>query len=568
MAMTQALQATLQRGWAAHSAGRYEEAAKAYKKVLNKEPDNADAHHLLGLVRANQGGYEDAIRHYRAALKRTPEDAKLWNNLSLAHATLRQYAGAAEAMAQALKLGLAAPDARGMLVSFRREVCDWTHYDEDVRAIAASAQPDQPRVLPGYAIYLDDPILQLQAGARKCREDGVNFGGPVQRRSAQLVAGVERHPRDASRLRIAYVSADFRDHPTTHLLLDVLRAHDRSKFEVFAISIGPGDAYQAQVAGAVEHFVDCFHEPAETTAQRLKRLGIDIAIDLMGHTIGARPAIFCGRPANVQATFLGYPSTTGADFFDYILSDSYVTPFDEAELYSENIIHLPNSYQPNRAQFTINLPTPLRREENLPDDAFVFCAFNSTHKLDPYIFRVWMDILHTVPNSVLWLMAGPAQANIVASATTSGIDPARIIFAERVCQESHLARIRLADLFLDTFPYTAHTTASDMLRQGVPVATVRGRTFASRVAGSLLSLVGMQDLVAPDLAAYQQLAIGLATNGPRLASIRESLAQGVADSPLFRPDIYTRNLERAYELMMDRWASGQPPCHLAVEPIC
>lgn len=566
MSLTPELQQELAKGWRHHQASQWADAARHYRKVLKKAPDNEHALHLLGLVCANRGEYADAIGHYRSALKRTPEDAKLWNNLSIAYGMLRQYKEAAHAMVRAIELGTQAPDARGMLVSYRREICDWSRYADDVSAIAGSVEPRKPRVLPGFTIYLDDPAIQLEAGARKCRDEGINLGGHLQQRLTTMLAGVQGKPRDPARIRIAYIFADFRDHPTTHLLLDTLRAHDRERFEVYAISIGPSDAYQERVASAVEHFVDCFQEPPEVTAQRLKRLGIDIAIDLMGHTIGARPAIFCGRPARIQITYLGYPATTGADFFDYIISDRNVTPLNDAHFYSEKIFQIPNTYQPNAsARLTGRADTTSRRKENLPEDAFVFCAFNSTHKIDPYIFQSWMNILKNVPNGMLWLMFSGAQDNILASATSAGVDPTRIVFAPRIDQEEHQERIGLADLFLDTFPYTAHTTASDMLRQGIPIITRRGRTFASRVSASLLDLVGMQELVAHDMATYEQLAIGLATAPARLASVRARLSRGVTESPLFRPDIYTRHLERAFELMHARWQAGLPPDHMTVE---
>ncbi|MDI4663097.1 UDP-N-acetylglucosamine-peptide N-acetylglucosaminyltransferase [Xanthobacter autotrophicus] len=351
-------------------------------------------------------------------------------------------------------------------------------------------------------------------------------------------------------------------------MVRLLEVHDRSRFDITAFSIGPNDAspYRKRVEASVDRFIDCEQDAPAQTVERARRLGIDILVDVMGHTNGNRIEILAGRAAPVQVSYLGYPGTSGADFMDYVIADPFVLPLSDALFFSEKVVHLPDTYQPNDPTLAI-APRPGRAECGLPETGFVFCAFNNARKLDPATFAIWMRLLAGVPGSVLWLIAGEtARANLKREAEARGVSADRLVFAPHRPLPEHLARIALADLFLDTFPYTAHTTATDALRVGLPLVTRTGRSFASRVAGRLMQLSGLGDLVTDSAEAYEALALSLARDPGRLAAVRARLADEVARGCLLDIQRYRAQIEAAYLAMMDRLTAGMAPDHIAVAP--
>jgi predicted O-linked N-acetylglucosamine transferase (SPINDLY family) len=351
------------------------------------------------------------------------------------------------------------------------------------------------------------------------------------------------------RLRLAYLSADLHDHATAHLMADLFEAHDRARFEVWAYAIGPetGDAMQQRLRRAFDHFIDARTMDDQAAATHMARAGIDIVVDLKGYTRDSRPDILAWRPAPLQVSYLGYPGTLGAPYIDAVLLDAVLaTPGDEAH-YTEQVVRLPGTYQVNNALQPPAAAPPTRAQAGLPEAAFVFSCFNNAWKITPPVFDAWMQALRAVPGSVLWLLQDQPQAadHLRREAAARGVDGARLVFAPRAAHADHLARQPLADLFLDTLPYGAHTTASDALRMGVPVLTCRGDSFAGRVGASLLTALGLPELIAPDLPAYAARATELARQPEALHALRLRVAQGVQGSGVFSPQHFRAGYEAA-----------------------
>jgi predicted O-linked N-acetylglucosamine transferase (SPINDLY family) len=370
------------------------------------------------------------------------------------------------------------------------------------------------------------------------------------------------------RLRVGYVSSDLRIHAVSQLLVGMLERHDRSRFEIHAFALPPlvEDDMRVRVRAACDAFTDVSRLDDAGVAAALRASEIDIAVDLNGFTTHCRPGVFARRCAPVQINYLGYPGAMGAVAADYILADHTVIPAEESVCYDEKIIRLPFAYQPNDDRRVISERTPTRAEVGLPDTGFVFCCFNASYKITPPVFSVWMQLLQEVPGSVLWLLGGDAviEANLRREAVDRGVDAGRLIFAPKAPLPDHLARHRLADLFLDTLPYNAHTTASDALWAGLPLVTCTGRSFAARVAASLLRATGLPDLVTASLEDYRDLALALARDPARLAALKARLAANLPAAPLFDTDRTGRQVETAYEIAWRRRLAGLKPCSFDV----
>ncbi|MBK9656187.1 MAG: hypothetical protein IPO66_12260 [Rhodanobacteraceae bacterium] len=371
------------------------------------------------------------------------------------------------------------------------------------------------------------------------------------------------------RIRVAYVSADFHSHATAALMAGLFELHDRERFEVFAISYGPDDGspMRARLQRAFERFVDVREDSDEQIAQKMRALGIDIAIDLKGYTAQARPGIFARRAAPIQVNYLGFPGTLGASCIDYIIADAWVAPAAHADCFRERVVTLPGSYQVNDGRRRVAQTKPSRGQAGLPERAFVFCCFNNNYKISPSVFDVWMRLLRQRPGSVLWLLDDNrhAKENLRAEAWARGIESQRLVFAPRSDLPDHLARHQLADLFLDTLPCNAHTTASDALWAGLPLLTCVGETFAGRVAASLLAAVGLEQLITHSLGEYEALAIELSQDHDRLAQLREHLRLRASTSPLFDTALFRQRMEAALLLMHQRHQRGEPPAAFAVD---
>jgi len=487
--------------------GRLEEALVASDRALTIAPNSAEALYIKANILRDLNRLDEALAHYERTLAANP-------------AHQHALTGAAQ-----MALGL----------------CDWQRVDAlgpRVKDNAANGPAViQPLVLMGYS---DDAALQ-----RRCAENYVRRTVPA--RPAAVRRTGDRHDR----IRLAYLSADFHQHPTALLLAELFERHDRARFEVTGIAFGPDDnsAMRARMRQAFDHFQDVRGKSDAEVAALLQARGTDIAVDLNGHTAGARTGIFAWRPALVQVNYLVYPGTIGADFVDYVLADRIVLPADQQPFFREKIVHLPDCYQANDATRAL-LPAPTRAEAGLPQTGFVFCCFNASWKITAPLFDIWMRLLDGIENSVLWLMDGPHAANLRRQARARGLDPERLIFAPRLAPDQHLARHQLADLFLDTLPYNAHTTCSDALWAGVPVVTCYGKAFPGRVAASLLKAIGLPELVTTRTQDYEALALELASNPPLLQATRDKLVRNRSGTPLYDSERFRRNIEAAYEAML------------------
>jgi predicted O-linked N-acetylglucosamine transferase (SPINDLY family) len=373
------------------------------------------------------------------------------------------------------------------------------------------------------------------------------------------------------KIRVAYLSADFREHAVAYCVAELIELHDRSRFEIVGASFGTDDggATRARLVRTFDRFIDLRPLGDRAAAKLLCEAEIDIAVDLMGHTRAARSGILAHRPAPVQAGYLGHPGTVGADFLDYILADKFALPEKHQAFFSEKVVYLPDSYQANDRRREIAAEARTREEVGLPAEGFVFCCFNNSYKINPRMFDVWMRLLAGVPGSVLWLFEDIASvgSNLRKEARARGVDPDRLVFAPRLPAAEYRARCRLADLCLDTLPYNGHGTTGDMLWCGVPVLTCAGTTFPGRVAGGLLRAVGLPELIVRDLAEYEETALRFASDRTLLAELRGRLARNRSSAALFDTDRFRRHIESAYTTMWEIAQHGEDPRSFAVEPV-
>ncbi|MFN8701431.1 MAG: tetratricopeptide repeat protein [Rhodospirillales bacterium] len=536
---------------------RHEEALGHYERALACDPRHLHATHNRGVALRMLGRADEALAAYKQALALKPDFAEAVASLAILQQLLKRPVDAAASYERLLAL---APDydfALGSMLSERLLACDWRDYDELCARIAdatrAGKRADKPFTLMAFS---DDPALHLQSAR-------IFAASRYTRAAAAASPLAARAPSPGKRLKIAYISADFRDHAVAYLIANLFEAHDRSRFEIHGISVGPDSdgAMRKRLVATFDDFADMRTKNDIEIAAFMRGRDYDIVVDLMGYTADARTGVLARRVAPVQVNYLGYPGTMGADFIDYILVDPTVAPPGSDAHFAEKIVRLPHSYQANDTKRIVAPQAPTRAQAGLPESAFVFCCFNNAWKISPGIFALWMRLLRRIEGSVLWLLAtnDAAVANLRAAASGHGIDPARLVFAPHAKHAEHLARHVLADLFIDTFPYNAHTTASDALWMGIPLLTYAGRSFPARVAASLLRSVGMPEMLMPSLDAYEAEAVSLAATPARLAALRAKLAQNRDRAPLFDIDLFRRGIESAYETMQARAASGQAP---------
>ncbi len=439
-------------------------------------------------------------------------------------------------------------------------ICDWSSFDKDQEYLLKTITDKQIVISPFASLWLSsDPAIQKQAGENLVKEDF-----PPRTDLGPIPAVVMRE-----KIRIGYFSADFREHPVSQLIAEVFELHNKEKFETFAFSFGPDiqDEMRTRVSRAFDELIDVRMMSDKDVARLSREKGIDIAVDLMGFSTHSRTGIFCYRAAPVQVNYLGYPGTMSAPYMDYIIGDTMVIPEENTAHCSENVIYLPHCYLPNDTKRQISVRPFSRDELGLPEGSFVFCCFNNSYKITPQTFAIWMQLLQKVDESVLWLRGGnqTLEQNLCEEAGRHGIDGSRLVFAERLPTiGEHLARYRAADLFLDTLPYNAHTTASDALWAGLPVLTQADASFASRVAASLLRAIELPELITNSREQYEALALELALDSDRLSLIKNKLQKNRLTTPLFDTRSYTRHLEDAYIEIYSRNCSGLPSDQLRI----
>jgi predicted O-linked N-acetylglucosamine transferase (SPINDLY family) len=500
-------------------------------RAVRLAPELVEARVHLGRQLQLAGRIEDTLVHLNAAVAAAPES----------------------------------PVARRALIYPLLETCDWAAVDRERELLVERARRD-PRwtefVTPMDALLLGLPAAQRRAVAEAKAADIER----AERRQAVRAARIERRGR---KLKIGYVSGDFRDHAVAHLAAHMFRRHDRDRFEVYAFSYGrdDGSPYRREVAEGVDRFADVRQRPNAEVAREIAAAGVDILVDLSGHTGGSRLGILAHRPAPVQVHYLGYPGTTGARFLDYFIADRVVASPAMADKFTEHFVMLPDCFMVSDPGVA-DAPPASRAEHGLPQDAFVYCNFNQNSRIDEAAWKVWMEILRAVPRAVLWLKLSnaPGRDHLQRAAAAADVDPARLIFAPDVPGKlEHIARLRLADLVLDTFGrYNGHTSTADALWAGVPVVTMASDCFPGRVAASLLAAGGMRVCVTQDIASYKETTIGCALDAQRLASLRDALARARGDAPFFKPERVVRNLERAYSAMWARFTEGLEPAEIDV----
>jgi protein O-GlcNAc transferase len=539
--------------------GHLDEAITAFRQAVALKPGFPEPHNNLGIALLAQERSEEALTAFQQALTLNPDYAEAFYNLGNAWRELGKPEGAIAAYQQALRLRPDDPDAFTQLAYQRRRACDWSEEEADQERLLALVRGGDARIPPFLLLATRASAAdQLACSARWVEA----IGRPAQQ------GFLHRPAPERGRIRLGYLSGDFHQHATASLATELFERHDRSRFEVIAYSYGPDDGspMRRRLAGAFDRFVDIRELSHADAARRIHADGIGILIDLKGHTLHARTAILATRPAPVAVNYLGFPATMGADFIDYILVDPFVVPRDQQPFFSEKLVHLAGSYQPNDSKRAI-AAAPSRLDCGLPPDGFVLCCFNNSYKIASDFFEIWMRLLGNIPGSVLWLMeTGPlVRRHLRREAAARGIDPDRLVWAPIKPMAEHLARHRLADLFLDTLACNAHTTASDALWAGLPVVTCAGETFAGRVAGSLLTAIGLPELITTSRAAYETLALELARNPQRLAGLRDKLKSNRATAALFDMPAYVHRIETAYATMWETWRAGKPPAGFSVD---
>jgi predicted O-linked N-acetylglucosamine transferase (SPINDLY family) len=539
---------------------RLGEALASCDQAIALKPGHAEYHNNRAIALFDMRRLDEAVASYDRAIALRPDYVEAYPNRGFALRDLRRLDAALASFAAAFALKPDFDTLKGTCLHAKMHVCNWTDFARDCAALLADVDAGKAAALPFQLLATPaSPAQQLRCARRHAAD---KFGGA----HVPLWRG-ERYAH--RRIRVAYLSGDLRDHPITALTSGLFERHDRTRFETVAISF-KSDTHndvRERLSAFFDRFVDVQHMSDPEVARLMRDLEIDIAVDLNGFTEGSRPSIFARRAAPVQVNYLGYAGTLGQPVWDYIIADRFVVPECDQAHYAEQVVFLPDSFMVTDAGRKISSRTPSRAEAGLPERGIVFCCFNNIFKITPDVFDIWMRLLAGTPGSVLWLSAAnpAAVANLRREAERRGVAADRLVFAPRVpLNEDHLARLRLADLFLDTSPYNAHTTAVDALWAGVPVLSVPGTTFASRVAGSLLGAVGLPELIAGSAAEYEALAGALARDPTRLAAFRQKLAHNRDRWPLFDTDRFARNIEAAYTTMWERTQRGEPPQSFAV----
>ncbi len=573
------------KGFVLTELGRLTEALASLDHAIHLRPDFPDAHNNRGVALRRMNRLNEALKSYNRAIALCANYGEPWSNRGEAFAALQQLDEATASFERALALmPYHADTLLNCALTFQKkgrfreaknlldrvtgiepahkhllfgmahgalQQCDWPA-QVALRSRLSIECPIGKSIVPPLALlgYLADPQL-LRLSSAQYLDDLLDPTAFVDTRPSL---------RSHSKIRIAYVSGDFHEHATAYLMADLFEHHDRSQFEVYGISLGPNDPGQMRqrLLRAFDQFHDVQSSSDTEVVDLIRRLEVDIAIDLKGFTFGERPGIFTRRAAPIQINYLGYPGTMAADCWDYIIADSTVLPRAEQPFYSEHIVHLACCYQANDPARRIDT-APTRTSQGLPETGLVFCCFNKHSKITAPIFEIWMRLLNAVPGSVLWLLRESADDTLRCEARARGVEADRLIFAPPVKQEAHLARLGLADLVLDTLPYNAHTTASDALWTGVPIITCRGKTFAGRVASSLLTAIGLPEMITENFDDYEALALKLARDSAYRKSLRQRLMANRHTTPLFDADRFRLNIEKAFSTMVERARRGEAP---------
>ncbi|MDA8881569.1 tetratricopeptide repeat protein [Alphaproteobacteria bacterium] len=541
------------KGNALQELGDLKEAVAAYNQALSLKPDYANAWYNKGNTLHKQGKPDEAIVSYKKALSFKPDHADGFNNMGAALLRKGELVEAIASYSRALAIKPDYEAVRAQKLHQQAHICDWPGIEVDEARLAEIGTARQS-VLPFTLLSFEDAPQRHRIRSKLYAQEKVPYN---------ILPLNTRHFLKPKKIRIGYFSTDFREHPVAYLIAKVFQLHNRDKFEIFGYSLYGNEksAVRRRVAKSFDCFINVQDMSDKDVALRARQDKIDIAIDLTGYTENGRIGIFAHRAAPIQINFLGYPGTLGADFIDYIIADPIVIPSTQRSAYSEKIIYLPHTYQPNDNTRVTSQKVSTRAEMGLPESSFVFCCFNNNYKISPVEFDIWMRLISKVEGSVLWLLKSNrwAEQNLLQEAEKRGIKKDRLVFAEKLPPHEHLARHKHADLFIDTFNYNAHTTASDALWVGLPIVTKMGQGFATRVAGSLLNAIGLPELITKNEQDYESLILELATNPDRLSKVKEKLKANCFTHPLFDTEQYTKYLEDGYQQTYQNYCEGHQP---------
>ncbi len=536
-------------GTAFKEKGKFKESINYYKKSISIKPDYVEAYLNLGILFKILKKYDEAINVLEKGIQTNPKNAIIYYELGIVHFELEKYYEALKYFNKTFSLRPNHEYLLGNILHCKMKIHQWDLYDETIIKIKNDIINNYKVILPFISLNLfDDPKLQMKI-SKNFNENDINND-------------LYKNPPN-KKIRIGYFSADFRQHAMMDLLIRLFENHNKEKFEIIGFAFNPGikDGTTEKISKYFNKFYHVENKSDDWIVSLSKDHKIDIAIDLMGYTKNNRRNIFKKRLAPIQINYLGYPGTMGVKYMDYIIADKILIPKINQKYFCEKIVYLPDSYQPNDYDKSVSKNKFTREKLGLPENSFIFCCFNNSHKILPFIFSSWMNILKKTDNSVLWLLSDNEESrqNLFLEAIKNGVNSERLIFAKRFSGKDHRARIKFADLFLDTFPYNAHVTASESLWANVPILTMQGNTFASRVASSLLTVLNLQELITTNIKDYENLAIELASNKYKMQNIKEKLLQNVLKSNLFNINIYIKNIEKAYLEIYERNKKNLPP---------
>ena len=538
---------------------KHDEAIIYLKKSIEIEADPQVLHNI-GAAYCSLGNYLEGIVYYDKAIKLKPDLIESYLLKARALATLGKIDQAILCFDKVEENKSFFKNSFGERFNAKQSICDWSNFDNDKNKLELLLKENKSVAAPLVVCNLfEDPAIH-KVGAEIYANDSCPLNN--------ILGQIKKYPKN-KKIKIGYFSGDFREHPVGFLITELFEMHDKSKFELFAFSISKKieSKTRSRIKKSFDEFIEVAHYSDQEIASISREKKIDIAIDLGGYTKNCRPIIFSYRAAPIQIIYLGYPGTMGADYIDYIFSDKFIIPKESRQYYTEKIIYLPKCYQPCESKITPSQKLFSRKSEGLPESAFIFCCFNGSWKITPKMFKLWIDLLFSVQDSILWLPAMPSQAiqNLKKECIALGMDKNRLIFSfYEGLKEDHHSKIRLADIFLDSFPYGAHSTASDFLRAGVPVVTLRGSSIANQVASSILINLNLSELITTTEYDYKNLAIKLATYPSHLKEIKMKLIENVKNSSLYNIKEYTSSIESGYIHVYDRLHNNLPPDHIEV----
>lgn len=537
----------------------YEKSINILTNALNYLPKESTIHNFIGNLYHENFDYTNAIIHYEKSINLDPKFVDPYVHMGNSLTSIGKLAEASDMYQKGWLLNKERPYLLGTLIHSKMKICDWKDFNHLIDEMKTLSQSNIATSNPFVTLsFCDDPKIQLDTAK-------IYFKNKFKKTANHQQS--KTHIKN-DRIRIGYISADFREHAVSYLTTDLFSLHDRNDFEVYGFSTQQCTAtnFQNELISHFDHFHDISKKSDDDAHKFIQNLSIDIAIDLGGYTLNSRPSIFAMRCAPIQINFLGYPATTGSDVHDYIIADDIVAPLSESMNFSESIIQLPHSFQVNPINRPQSFNPKNRSDVGLPLDAFVFCAMNNSYKITPTIFKQWTQILAQTPNSILWLYADNKETenNLKKQATEHNISIDRLFFAPKLGYADHLQRYELADLFLDTYPYNAGTTASDALWMGLPVLTLKGNTFVSRMAASILRSVELTELISDSAEMYTKKAIELGNNIQKTQAIKKLLLEKRNEFNLFNTSIWVKYLEYAYKTALIRAKSGEAPQHIQV----